>query len=446
MFSRRSPSVAALSGHAIPGNFGAEAKQRKTFMTMRSSQRFSLRGARLGAALWLLLVITAHAQVRVVAIGDVHGACPEFSAILQRTGLMDANRQWAGASAILIQTGDILDRGQRSRECLDLLMQLERQAERQHGKVIALLGNHEVMNIMGDLRYVSDAEYRNFATDQSGKTRERIYQDYLKFLAAHRDHPHAAVSTDEVGRQKWMAEHPPGFFEYRDAIGPDGKYGRWLRKHHAIVQVGDGLFMHGGLNPKLEFRDVAELDDRMRAELNDFDSIWQSLSGKKVIWRYMRLEEAVRQVIEELSWINARGQIDDPEAVRQMQSLLGFESWMIVSSQGPLWYRGLALDPEESLAAALSALLARLKAQYVVAGHTPQPKFGITIRFDHRVFLIDTGMLKEFFGGRASALEIRNGRFTAFYLDEEPQLLAAPEGGDTARRATPKSGHGVMWR
>jgi hypothetical protein len=129
-----------------------------------------------------------------------------------------------------------------------------------------------------------------------------------------------------------------------------------------------------------------------------------------------------------------------------MQSLLGFESWMIVSSQGPLWYRGLALDPEESLAADLSAMLARLKARYLVAGHTPQPKFSITIRFDHRVFLIDTGMLKEYFGGQASALEIRNGRFTAFYLDGEPQLLASPEGGDTGRRISPESGHGVMWR
>ncbi len=379
--------------------------------------------------LLLTLAVTANAQARVVAIGDVHGAYPEFSAILHRTGLTDENRKWTGGSAILIQTGDLLDRGPQVRGCLDLLMQLERQAEKLHGKVIPLLGNHEVMNIMGDLRYVTADIYRSFATDQSGKMRERAYRDYLKFLTAHSGHPHTAVLQDEAARQKWMDEHPPGFFEYRDVMGPNGSYGRWLRKHRALVQVGGGLFVHGGLNPKLQLRSIGELDEQIRGELADFDSIWRSLSEKKVIWRYMKLEEAVRQVGEELTWISAQGRIEDPEAAQQMQKLAGIQSWMSVSPEGPLWYRGLAMEPEDTLMTGVKAMLAWLGVQYIVAGHTPQLKSGIMPRFDNHVFLIDTGMLKEAYGGRASALEIQNEMFTAYYIDGEPQVLEAPARG-----------------
>ena len=102
----------------------------------------------------LMLAVHASAQMRVVAVGDSHGAYPEFVTILQRVGLIDGNRQWIGGSSVLVQTGDVIDRGKQSRECLDLLMDLERQAPKQNGRVIPLLGNHEVMNIMGDLRYV----------------------------------------------------------------------------------------------------------------------------------------------------------------------------------------------------------------------------------------------------------------------------------------------------
>ena len=121
----------------------------------------------------LLLAAAACAQGRVVAIGDVHGAYPEFVSILQRTGLIDGNLKWIGGSVILVQTGDLLDRGRRSRECLDLLMELERQAKKRGGKVIPLLGNHEVLNILGDGNYVTTEIYRTFATSRSEKTREK---------------------------------------------------------------------------------------------------------------------------------------------------------------------------------------------------------------------------------------------------------------------------------
>ena len=126
----------------------------------------------------LTLVVTASAPARIVAIGDVHGAFTEFTTILQRAGLIDAKRRWAGGAATLVQTGDVLDRGPRTRECLDFLMDLERQATKAGGSLIPLLGNHEAMNVMGDVRYVTPEIYRTFATPRSDEVRAQAFQDY----------------------------------------------------------------------------------------------------------------------------------------------------------------------------------------------------------------------------------------------------------------------------
>jgi hypothetical protein len=131
----------------------------------------------------------------------VHGAYPEFSAILQQTGLIDGKGKWTGRSATLIQPGDIPDRGHQSRACLDLFMNLEKQAGRQHGRVVFLLVNHEMMNMMGDLRYVATEECCNFAGPRPARVAEQNYEDYLKFVA-----------TQPIGRikplfQTWVSFH-----------------------------------------------------------------------------------------------------------------------------------------------------------------------------------------------------------------------------------------------
>jgi hypothetical protein len=364
------------------------------------------------------------ASVRVVAVGDVHGAYQDFVTILQRTGLIDGGRQWMGGTSILVQTGDVPDRGSQSRAALDLLRDLEGQAETQKGRVIPLLGNHEVMNMIGDLRYVSAEDYRSYSNDQSEKVRDQAYEDYRQFLKAIGRAPR---SDDPAARQQWMADHPLGFFEQRDAFSPQGAYGRWLRQHDAIAQVGDVLFMHGGLNPKVHFRNIEELNKRIRSQLAEFDAVWQALSQKKVIWRYMTLEEALHRLQEERATMQSG--FGDRDTALKMDKLLSLPSGLLMSPDSPLWYRGLALEPEEKLQRDLDKILARLKVRYLVAAHTVRPKFNITSHFDNHVFLIDTGMLKPYFGGRASALEIENERFTAYYADEEKQVLLAPEGG-----------------
>jgi hypothetical protein len=337
---------------------------------------------------------------------------------------------------VLVQVGDMVDRGPKSRECLDLLMDLERQAPQQNGKVVPLLGNHEVMTMMGDLRYASAEDYQGFATPQSEKVRQQAYQEYLEFLAAHGNHASDAASAGQ--QEKWMAEHPLGFFERRDAFGPQGLYGRWLRQHDAVVQLANGAFVHGGLSPDLQFRDIQELNQRVRSDIDTFDSLWQALSAKKIIWRYMKIEEAVRQAQNEWTAIQLRGQVE-PELKDELQKFLSFPTWFCNSPDSPIWYRGLALEPEEKLKPGVDAMLARLKIGYIVAGHTVRPKGVITQRFDNRVFLIDTGMLKSVYAGKASALEIHDGQFTAWYAGEKPQVLVAPPAAVDSSSSTSKS-------
>jgi len=393
----------------------------------------------LAVALLLAPAAAGPPPARVVAVADIHGAYVEFTTLLQRVGLIDANNEWAGGAATFVQTGDVVDRGARVRDCLDLVMALQRQAPRAGGKVITLIGNHEFMNLIGDLRYVTPEIFATFATPDSEKTRERALKDYVKFLSEHEGHGHAAVApADEAAAQKWMEEHPPGFFELREAFGPDGKYGKWIRSNQAVVQVGDGLFVHGGLNPALEFASVKELNDRVVDDVRAFDAMWRALVDAGVIWRHMTFAEAVRFAEEEGAWYLASNKAGEkpvevkagPEIVR----LIGYKDWITVSPGGPLWYRGLATEPESKLDEALTAMLDRLKAKYLVVGHSVLTSKEVTPRFNSRVFLMDTGMLKEYFAGRASALEIQDGRFTVYTADAEPRVVPPP---GSAKAAVP---------
>jgi len=95
----------------------------------------------------------------LVAIADVHGDFDDFVAILRRSGLTDNQNHWIAGKATFVQTGDLLDRGPKPREVMGLMMALEKEAAQAGGRVVSLLGNHEAMNMMGDLRYVTPANF-----------------------------------------------------------------------------------------------------------------------------------------------------------------------------------------------------------------------------------------------------------------------------------------------
>lgn len=274
---------------------------------------------------------------RVVTFGDLHGDYDKFVAMARDAGLIDAAGNWSGGQTHFVQLGDVVDRGPDSRKILDHLMRLEPQAKRAGGYVHALIGNHEGMNVEGDLRYVSAGEYASYADNRSARRRDAYYSQTVDYLRAHP--PATGVPTfDAAFRAQWEAEHPLGFVEHREAWSPQGRYGRWIAGHDAIVKINGTLYLHAGLGIPFQGADRDAMNEAVRAAI--------------------------------------RGAPDAAFAD------------ILTNEQGPLWYRGLALNDEATETANLVAVLGHQHVARIVLGHTKRAPL-VLPRFDGRVILTD---------------------------------------------------------
>jgi len=294
---------------------------------------------------------------RVVAVGDVHGAYDRFVEILKVAGLIDTAGHWSGGKTHFVQLGDVLDRGPDSRKAMDLLQQLEREADRAGGEVHSLIGNHEAMRLLGDFRYATPGEFTAFATKDS--------KDLLRQVVE-------ATTKDAAERDRLMTATPLGQIEMIRAFGPDGSYGKYIRRLNAVVRINGVVFLHGGISPPVAPLSCTKINDTVRKDLSsDFEKAK-----------------------------------NDP-----LVTLLARED-------GPLWYRGLMQEPD-TFAPEVDTILAAQHAQTIVVAHTVSSGGRIGVRFDGKVIGIDTGMQQAYVpDGRASALEIKGGVFTAIYTDK----------------------------
>lgn len=374
----------------------------------------------------------------ITAIGDVHGDFDDFVLILQRAGLIDAQHHWAGGKAALVQTGDLLDRGPKPREVMDLVMSLQKEAGKTGGNVVALLGNHEVMNIMGDLRYVTAENYGSFADKDSAKRQHSAYKQYEEWRKNHsallQTIPQAFPASTE---EEWSGQHPAGFIEQREAFSPEGKYGKWLRERPAVAELNHIIFLHGGLDPGLASLKIDDINRRVHEEIAAFDRAKQFLVRENLVLPFFTLQEVTAVVQAELEArqtapsshfpnpANPDERLPEHTQLQIMKDLLGYGQWLSMASNGPLWFRGYDSWSEEQGAAYLPRLLDNYHATQIVVGHTPQKEGRIRARFGGKTFLIDTGMLSSYYPqGRASALEISaNSEFTAEYMDQKVVLL-----------------------
>lgn len=155
---------------------------------------------------------------RVIAIGDVHGDLKALRATLRLGGAIDGDDRWIGKDLTVVQTGDQVDRGDQDREVLDVIEQLERDAQAAGGAFYVLNGNHELMNAGFDFRYVSRRSFASFAdlSRQASGAAER-------------------VPDDQRGRAA--------------AFSPGGAYALKLARRPIVAQVGDSLFAHAGVLP-----------------------------------------------------------------------------------------------------------------------------------------------------------------------------------------------------
>ena len=314
------------------------------------------------------------AAPRVVAIGDLHGDYDAWMAIAQAARLIDAQGRWTGGNATLVQLGDVTDRGRDSLKIIRNLQQLQGQSMTAGGRVVVILGNHEAMNLFGDLRYVTPGEFAAFADARSRARRERVYIANRRQIEAAARAENPGI-TPSAARDQWLAKTPLGWVEHRAAWAPTGPLGRWAISNLAVAKIGDTLFVHGGLSSQYAALGIDEINRRVAAAM-------------------ARAEAAPSSVLS------------DP--------------------LGPLWYRGLvtrdprvdgdaaralAGKPRLSLEDELAAVLAATGTKRIVVGHTPALR-GVIISHGGRLIRADSGNSRHY-GGQLAYVEIVGDRVTA---------------------------------
>jgi hypothetical protein len=300
---------------------------------------------------------------RIVAVGDLHGDFQAWETIARAAGVTGQGGHWAGGKTILVQMGDIADRGPDSLKIIHNLQQLQKEAPRKGGKVIVVLGNHEAMNLTGDYRYTTAGEYAAFADADSNAKRERLYELNKAAIEASYRAKTPAMDPDSI-HKAWIAATPLGWVEHKLAWMPSGELGKWATRNPAVVKIDDTLFAHGGLSTEYARIPLDELNRRVAAAMAVGDESPKSI-------------------------------LTDP--------------------LGPLWYRGLTgRDPEADAARAVNArptvdkeltdVLAAYGAKRIVIAHTPILS-GIAITNDGRLARVDTG-ISRYYGGPLTWLEI----------------------------------------
>lgn len=369
---------------------------------------------------------------RIVAVSDIHGAYDAMVATLHNAEVIDADLGWSGEGTHLVIVGDILDRGPDSREAMDLLMRLEQEAETAGGRVHVLVGNHEAMNLVGDLRYVSREEFADFAAEETVEERERWLAEY-----ARRKNGNGDIS-DEL-RRDFDERFPEGYFAHRREFAADGTYGAWLLSQPVVVVVNGTAFVHGGLSPMIADIGLDGVNGTLAGELERYVENLGPLVDAGVLTPMDSFYAHQRILENYMPAVDADAALMD--AIAETRELADSD---VHAPDGPLWYRGnvacCRLVEEERLQAALDAI----GATRVVIGHTPTQGRRILQRFDGDIIEVDTGMLSERYGGTGNALIIEGDRLAVVSEDSEevtspqphPRQVGSRPGGFLSADAT----------
>lgn len=172
---------------------------------------------------------------RIIVIGDIHGDLKATIIALKKAAVIDNHHNWIGGTTVVVQMGDQVDRRARidnnqydkdedsELKIINIFDKLAKQAAAVGGAVFSLLGNHELMNVMGDFTYVSPMGIMHFGS----------YDERLK------------------------------------AFKPGGKIAtHFAKSRNVIIKIGDFLFVHGGLLPSIaaKYR-INDINNLMRAYL-----------------------------------------------------------------------------------------------------------------------------------------------------------------------------------
>lgn len=156
---------------------------------------------------------------RLLAVSDIEGSFRAFCRILYKNGVINKYLKWTFEDNHLVIVGDCFDRGEQVIECLWLIYSLEEKARREGGYVHFILGNHEIMNLNGDWRYV---------------------------------HPKYAENTHSKTSRTAL-------------YGGNNELWRWIQTKNIIEKIGDILFVHAGITPQLLNHDLSITDINRKA-------------------------------------------------------------------------------------------------------------------------------------------------------------------------------------
>lgn len=167
-------------------------------------------------------------QFKVLVASDIHGQFDLFFELLLNNKVIDKKGNWQFGNGHFVITGDVFDRGPKVIETLWFLYELERQAKAAGGALHLLLGNHEVMVLNGDLRYL---------------------------------HP-KYVHTSQVFNHY-----------YHDLFKKSSVLGAWLRSLPVLIKINDNLFAHGGFHPDLakDKHTIQHINNSFKASLVEFE-------------------------------------------------------------------------------------------------------------------------------------------------------------------------------
>lgn len=318
---------------------------------------------------------------RIIAVGDVHGAYDNFVKILKSAGLIDDSLKWIGGKSHLVQTGDILDRGDRAKEVLDLIMRLQKEAEETGGKVHVLLGNHEEMNITGivfrQAEYVSPKQFASFLPEDFRLKKEDEFRAQLQNLAEIESNSDTSL-MDSYLETKWKGLMKDEEIQklYVNTFNRD--YGRWYIEQNAVIKINDIVFSHGGISERFSDWPIQKINNTIRQELNTY-----RLAYKRGLTPRMK-----RQIL--------------------------------YMPDSPQWNRDFATKGEKSYQQVVDKILRNLNAKYMVIAHTPpgspvipenqQDEIVYRTRFNKKIWMIDTG-ISDYYYGIMSYLRIDEGNF-----------------------------------
>ncbi|KAI8149538.1 Metallo-dependent phosphatase-like protein [Fennellomyces sp. T-0311] len=175
------------------------------------------------AAVFALLWHQVIAQ-RIVAMGDLHGDLSNTLQIMKFSNIIDDDGHWAGGDTIFVQTGDVVDRGVDTIKLYELLQRLQKEALLQGGQVVRVLGNHEVMNMIGDWRYVHPDDIKTFG-----------------------------------GKKQRM-----------QAFSPEGWIGNDLIQLNLTAKVGSNVFCHGGIHPNFAKDGIDGINEKTRQTIQGY--------------------------------------------------------------------------------------------------------------------------------------------------------------------------------